>query len=78
MISRAGIIPISYTQDAIGPIARNVKDLATALTVMASVGYDANDNTTALVPPSSVGIDYSMSIYGGSLKGLRFGVLQGF
>ncbi|KAF8867066.1 amidase signature enzyme [Acephala macrosclerotiorum] len=78
LISRAGIIPISYTQDAIGPIARNVKDLAVALTVMTSAGYDANDNTTALIPTSSVGVDYSKSIYGGSLKGLRLGLLQGF
>lgn len=78
LISRAGIIPISYTQDAIGPIARNVRDLAVALTVMTSVGYDPNDNATALIPPSSVGVDYSKSIYGGSLKGLRFGLLQGF
>ncbi|KUJ20364.1 amidase signature enzyme [Mollisia scopiformis] len=78
LISRAGIIPISYTQDAIGPIARNVKDLAVGLTVMTSVGYDANDNTTALIPASSVGVDYSKTMYGGSLKGMRFGLLQGF
>ena len=37
LISRAGIIPISYTQDAIGAITRTVEDLAVALTVMASV-----------------------------------------
>lgn len=78
LISRTGIIPISYTQDAIGPIARNVKDLAVALTVMTSVGYDANDNTTALIPTASVGVDYLESLYGGSLKGLRLGLLQGF
>ncbi|CZR60926.1 related to glu/asp-tRNA amidotransferase subunit A [Phialocephala subalpina] len=78
LISRAGVIPISFTQDAIGPIARNVKDLAVALTVMTSVEYDTNDNTTALIPTSSVGVDYSNSIYGGSLKGLRLGLLQGF
>jgi hypothetical protein len=27
LISRAGIMPLSYTQDAIGPIARTPKDL---------------------------------------------------
>lgn len=78
LISRAGIIPISYTQDTIGPIARNVKDLAIALTVMSTVGYDSNDNATALIPTSSVGVDYSKSTYGGSLKGLRLGSLEGF
>lgn len=78
LISRAGIIPISFTQDAIGPIARNVNDLAVALTVMASVGYDPNDNVTALVPDSSIGVDYSAALHGGSLVGLRLGLLEGF
>ncbi len=78
LISRTGIIPISYTQDAIGPIARNVEDLAVALTVMASVGYDPIDNVTALIPSSSIGKDYSAALYGGSLHGLRFGLIEGF
>jgi Asp-tRNA(Asn)/Glu-tRNA(Gln) amidotransferase A subunit family amidase len=54
-----------------------VRDLAIVLTVMASVGYDPNDNTTAMIPSSSVGIDYSAGIFGGSLRGLRFGLVQG-
>ena len=78
LISRAGIIPISFTQDVIGPIARNVNDLAIALTVMASVGYDPSDNTTALVPTTSVNLDYTAAIHGGSLRGVRFGLLEGF
>ena len=45
---------------------------------MSSVGYDPNDNTTALIPSSSVSVDYSKTVYGGSLEGLRFGLLQGF
>lgn len=78
LISRAGIIPISYTQDAIGPIARSVEDVATALTVMASVGYDSDDNTTALVPASSQSVDYTATLTTGSLKGLRLGLIEGF
>ena len=78
LISRAGVIPISYTQDAVGPIARNVEDLAVALTVMASVGYDPGDNVTALIPSSSMGKDYSAALYGGSLQGMRFGLIEGF
>ena len=78
LITRTGIIPISYTQDAIGPIARNVEDLAVALTVMASVRYDPNDNVTALIPSSSIGKDYSAALYGGSLQGMRFGLIEGF
>ncbi|KAK6851261.1 amidase signature enzyme [Apiospora arundinis] len=72
LISRAGVIPVSYTQDVVGPMARNVKDLAVALTVMASVGYDEGDNATALSRTSSLSggttatndyTDYSASLY---------------
>lgn len=78
LTSRSGIMPISFTQDAVGPIARNLNDLAVALTVMASVGYDARDNATALVPVSSVAKDYSTALRGGTLQGLRLGILEGF
>lgn len=72
-------MPISYTQDAVGPITRNIHDLAAALTVMASVGFDAEDNTTTLVTASSVGIDYTQAIAGGgTLHGVRFGLVEGF
>ncbi|CAG8977896.1 hypothetical protein HYALB_00001773 [Hymenoscyphus albidus] len=78
LISRGGILPISFTQDTIGPFARNLKDLAVALTVMASVGTDLNDNATLLIPPSSKDLDYSKAIVGGTLEGVRIGALQGF
>ncbi|KAI0133621.1 amidase signature domain-containing protein [Xylariales sp. AK1849] len=78
LVSRAGVIPISYTQDVVGPIARNIKDLAIALTVMVGIGFDATDNATALAPPEATGKDYSADLYGGSLEGLRLGVLDGF
>ncbi|KAK8121065.1 hypothetical protein PG999_005185 [Apiospora kogelbergensis] len=84
LVSRAGVIPVSYTQDTAGPMARTVKDLAVALTVMASVGYDEADNATALsrpaLSPASGGMttDYSAGLFGGSLAGLRIGVLDGF
>ncbi|KAF7184986.1 Glutamyl-tRNA(Gln) amidotransferase subunit A [Pseudocercospora fuligena] len=78
LISRTGIIPCSYTQDTIGPICRNVKDIATALTVMASVGFDSEDNTTALTPAGIQGVDFSANLENGSLKGLRLGLLNSF
>lgn len=79
LISRAGVIPISYTQDAVGAMARTVKDLALAMTVMAGVGYDPRDNTTASVPPEVAGRDYVAALRGGPrLDGLRVGLLQGF
>jgi Asp-tRNA(Asn)/Glu-tRNA(Gln) amidotransferase A subunit family amidase len=78
LITRTGIIPISTTHDVIGPIARTMKDVAVALTVMATTGYDAADNETALVPSANRDIDYAASLSGATLKGLRLGVLNGF
>jgi Asp-tRNA(Asn)/Glu-tRNA(Gln) amidotransferase A subunit family amidase len=78
LVTRTGIIPISSTHDVIGPIARTLKDVAVALTVMATIGYDAADNATALVPSAKRNIDYATSISGQSLSGLRLGVLNGF
>ncbi|KAK0749526.1 amidase signature domain-containing protein [Schizothecium vesticola] len=80
LISRAGVIPISHTQDTLGAMARTLKDLTVALTVMSSVGYDPKDNDTAAIPPSARGRDYSSDLYSGprSLRGLRFGLLDGF
>lgn len=80
LISRSGIVPISFTQDAIGPIARSLEDVAVALTVMSSVGYDPDDNTTALVPSANVGLDYSQFLSGDGTKlnGARLGLLEGF
>lgn len=72
------MIPISFTQDAVGAIGRSVADIASILTVMAGIGYDGDDNTTALIPQSSVGVDYSASLFGGSLETMRFGLIEGF
>ncbi|KAF1927731.1 amidase signature enzyme [Didymella exigua CBS 183.55] len=76
LVTRTGIMPISYTHDTIGPIARSTKDVATALTVMASTGYDPADNATALVPNRNV--DYAATLGTTELGGLRIGVLDGF
>ncbi|KAJ4386722.1 hypothetical protein N0V93_009620 [Gnomoniopsis smithogilvyi] len=78
LISRAGVIPISFTQDAVGAMGRTVRDLARALTVMTGVGYDARDNATAEAPVEVVGLDYDAALRGAGLKGLRLGLIQGF
>ncbi|KEY67399.1 hypothetical protein S7711_08879 [Stachybotrys chartarum IBT 7711] len=78
LISRAGVIPCGYTQDTVGAIGRSVKDLAVAMTVMASVGYDSADNSTSLIPPELLGKDYSASVHGGTLAGKRLGLVLGF
>ncbi|MCJ1228620.1 hypothetical protein MMC12_005281 [Toensbergia leucococca] len=78
LISRAGVIPVSHTQDAVGPMTRTVKDLATALTVMASTGTDPNDNSTTSMPAKSVQKDYCAVLPGRSLRRMRFGLIEGF
>ena len=81
LISRAGIIPISYTQDTIGAIGRSLPDIATALTVMSSVGFDPADNVTSAIPQGVTGTDYTSLLSQGiasNLSGVRIGVLEGF
>jgi amidase len=72
LISRDGIVPVSVTQDTIGPMTRNVADCARMLDAMA--GYDPNDPVTAL----SVGhIPKSYTAYlKNGLKGARIGVFK--
>ena len=79
LISRAGIVPVSWTQDTIGAIGRSLYDIATALTVMSSIGYDPRDNTTARAPASAKGLDYTAALTGPStLENIRIGVLSSF
>ena|SRR5487761_21380 len=71
LISRDGIIPVSFTQDTIGPITRTVADTARMLDVMA--GYDPNDPVTAL-SVGNIPKTYTAFLKNG-LKGARLGVL---
>src|ERR1700680_2065848 len=72
LISRDGIVPISITQDTIGPLTRTVADGARMLDVMA--GYDANDPVTAL-SAGHIPRTYTTYLENG-LKGARIGVLK--
>ena len=40
LTSRAGVVPISHTQDTVGPHARTVTDAATVLSAIAESGTD--------------------------------------
>lgn len=71
LISRDGIVPVSFTQDTIGPIARNVADAARMLDVMA--GYDPNDPVTSL-SFGNIPKTYTAYLRNG-LKGARLGVV---
>ena len=72
LVSRAGIVPISHTQDTAGPIARTVRDAAILLTAMA--GTDPADPATA--DANAHRIDYTSALHPHALAGVRLGVAR--
>ena len=71
LVSRAGIVPISETQDTAGPMARSVRDAALLLGAIA--GPDPRDPATA--PSETRGLsDYTPFLDADGLRGARIGV----
>jgi amidase len=70
LLSRSGIVPISFTQDTPGPMGRTVSDAATALGAM--TGIDPADSKTA-VSEGKYLTDYTPFLKEGGLKGKRLG-----
>ena len=66
-VSRFGVMPLSFSHDNVGPLARTARDCARVLGVMA--GYDPLDTTSAREPVP----DYEAAMTG-DLRGLRIGV----
>jgi amidase len=50
LVSRGGVVPISHTQDTVGPHARTVADAATTLSFIVSHTFDPRDPATSGVP----------------------------
>ncbi len=76
LTSRAGVIPISHSQDTIGPMGRCVADAAAILGAIA--GVDPRDAATA-ASEGRFHADYRQFLDEGGLRGARIGVLrQGF
>ena len=73
LVSRAGIVPISHTQDTAGPMARTVADAAAMLGALA--GPDERDRATRAAEGRD-GTDYSRSLDAGALRGSRIGLLR--
>ena len=73
LVSRAGIIPISHSQDSAGPMARSVADAALVLSVIA--GADPDDSATALIKDKPA-IDYRKFLDPKGLKDARIGVAR--
>ncbi|MGB8507944.1 MAG: amidase [Pyrinomonadaceae bacterium] len=75
LISRAGIIPISHSQDTAGPMARTVTDAAILLGALA--GVDPRDDATRAGQGKSAN-DYTRFLDAAGLRGARIGVARKF
>ena len=84
LTSRAGVVPISHTQDTVGVHARTVADAALTLGVIQSRTFDGRDAATGSVPlgwrgrqrPTNIPSDYTQFLDSQGLRGARLGVTR--
>lgn len=72
LVSRAGVVPNSYSFDTCGPLTRTVGDAAIALQILA--GHDPADPASAAVDMP----DYRAAATDADPRGLRIGVVRHF
>ena len=70
-VSNAGVVPLAWSMDTVGPMARTAEDCAIMFQVLA--GYDARDSGSAQVKT----VDYTEDLNRG-VKGLRIGVIPDY
>src|SRR6266566_2764075 len=86
LTSRAGVVPISHTQDTVGPHGRTVADAAAALSVIQSRSFDGRDPATGGVPlgwqgtgktrPTNIPTDYTKFVNPNGLQGATLGITR--
>ena len=86
LTSRAGVVPISHTQDTVGVHARTVADAAATLSVIQSRTSDGRDAATGGVPlgwqgtgktrPTGIPTDYTQFVDPNGLRGARIGLTR--
>ncbi len=85
LTSRAGVVPISHTQDTPGPHGRTVADAAATLSVLASRTPDPKDPATSGVPLGwqgtgktrpAIPADYTAFLNPNGLNGARIGTTR--
>ena len=75
LVSRDGIIPLALSFDMAGPMARNVYDVAAALSVM--TGIDPADQAT-VQSEGRIDLDYTEHLDVAALDGARIGIARDF
>ena len=73
LVSRSGIIPISFSQDTAGPMARTVTDAAIVLGCLA--GEDTTDDKTKNIATKAL-TDYTQFLVKEGLTGKRIGIAK--
>jgi amidase len=73
LVSRSGVIPISFTQDTPGPMARTVRDAAICLGAL--TGADPADEKT-LASEENYATDYTQFLREDGVKGKKIGFLK--
>src|SRR5713101_1718983 len=86
LTSRFGVVPISHTQDTVGPHGRTVADAAAALSVAQSRTFDGRDPATGGVPlgwqgtgktrPANIPTDYTKFVNPNGLQGATLGITR--
>ncbi len=75
LTSRAGVVPVSSSQDTVGPIARSVAEAAALLGILGGCGSggDLLDPAT-MTRPSDLPKDYTVFCHHDGLSGTRIGI----
>src|SRR5437899_1848657 len=86
LTSRAGVVPISHTQDTVGPHGRTVADEAAALSVIESRTFDGRYPATGggsrgwtgtdMTCPTNIPTDYTKFVDLNGLQGAKLGVTR--
>jgi len=89
LTSRTGVIPIGFSRDSIGPMARTVEDAAIALSVLA--GFDPDDPSRSVgletsphaifddeMVPEPGTVDYTTALDPDALRGARIGICANY
>jgi len=89
LIGRSGVIPIGFTRDSLGPMAKSVEDVAIALEVLAGIDPGDPGRTVGAstapwaafdedpTPTPGAG-DYTSGLTADALQGVRLGVMGNY